>query len=424
LTVVDQHPWTPDGDDGFVDLTSHDTWTEGVPYATLHRLRDENPVSWWDEEQGSGFWALTRYADVIWANHQWNTFTSSLGIRLEEMDSEETEARCTLMELDPPDHTRLRRLVNRGFTRQAVERYEGPIRELAVDIIDQAIDLGEFDFVTEVARKLPMRMLGRLLGVPDTDSEQLVTWGDKLLSNTDPEFTDHVVDQVDTEKFRLIPFRSPAGLEVFDYAQEAAADRRSCPRDDVISQLLAPTSDGEPLTDLEFNNFFALLIAAGNDTTRYTMTGGLAALIDHPDQLADLRADPSLMATAVEEILRWTTVTTHFRRTATCDLEVGGRKVRADDKVVLWWTAADYDERKFDDPYRFDLRRDPNDHVAFGRNGPHLCIGAWLARMEIRVTLEELLRRTSDMEIIGPTERLRSNFISGIKHLPMRFTPA
>ena len=227
--MVDQHPWTPDSDDGFVDLTSHDTWTEGVPYATLHRLRDENPVSWWEEEQGSGFWALTRYADVTWANHQWNTFTSSLGIRLEEMDSEETEARCTLMELDPPDHTRLRRLVNRGFTRQAVERYEGPIRDLAVDIIDQAIDLGEFDFVTEVARKLPMRMLGRLLGVPDTDSEQLVTWGDKLLSNTDPEFTDHVVAQVDTEKFRLIPFRSPAGLEVFDYAQEAAADRRSCP---------------------------------------------------------------------------------------------------------------------------------------------------------------------------------------------------
>jgi len=265
-----------------------------------------------------------------------------------------------------------------------------------------------------------MRMLGRLLGVPDEHAEQLVDWGDQLLSNSDPEYTDHVVDQVDTEEFRLIPFRSPAGLEVFRYAQEAAAERRRCPHEDVISRLLAPTTDGEPLSDLEFNNFFALLVAAGNDTTRYSLTEGLRALVDHPEQIQALRDDPVLVETAVEEILRWTTVTTHFRRTATSDQELHNRTICTGDKVVLWWAAANYDERKFDNPYRFDIRRDPNDHVAFGRNGPHLCLGAWLARMEIRVTLQELLARTNDIQVVDTSDRLRSNLISGTKHLTVR----
>ena len=279
-TKLTRHPWTPDSDDGHADLSSHDTWVAGTPYSTFQRMRDEDPVAWVDEVDGSGFWSVTRYDDVVDLNHRWNDFTSHLGIRLEEMDAEETEARRTLMELDPPDHTRLRRLVNRGFTRMTVESYEEPIRELTARILDEALALGEFDFVTEVARVLPMRMLGRLLGVPDDHAEQLVEWGDQLLSNSDPEYTDHVVDQVDTDEFRLIPFRSPAGMEVFRYAQKAAAERRICPHDDVISRLLATTTDGEPLSDLEFNNFFALLVAAGNDTTRYSLTEGLRALVD------------------------------------------------------------------------------------------------------------------------------------------------
>ena len=419
-TPITRHPWTPDSDDGHANLASHDTWVDGTPYATFHRLRDEDPVAWVDEEDGSGFWAVTRYADVVDANRRWDDLTSFMGIRLEEMDAEETQARRTMMELDPPDHTRLRRLVNRGFTRKTVESYEDPIRELTGGILDYALALGEFDFVAEVARVLPMRMLGRLLGVPDEHAEQLVDWGDQLLSNSDPEYTDHVVDRVDTEEFRLIPFRSPAGLEVFRYAQGAAVERRGCPHDDVISRLLEPTTDGEPLSDLEFNNFFALLVAAGNDTTRYSLTEGLRALVDHPNQLRALRDDPSLMDTAVEEVLRWTTVTTHFRRTATSDQELGGRTIAAGDKVVLWWVSANYDDRKFDDPYRFDIGRDPNDHVAFGRNGPHLCLGAWLARMEIRITLQELLKRTTEIEITGTSDRLRSNLISGTKHLTIR----
>jgi cytochrome P450 len=419
-TKVARHPWTPDSDDGHADLSSHDTWVAGTPYSTFHRMRDEDPVAWVDEADGSGFWAVTRYDDVVDLNRRWGDFTSYQGIRLEEMDAEETEARRTLMELDPPDHTRLRRLVNRGFTRMTVESYEESIRELTAGILDEALVHGEFDFVAEVARLLPMRMLGRLLGVPDDHAEQLVEWGDQLLSNSDPEYTDHVVDQVDTDEFRLIPFRSPAGLEVFRYAQKAAAERRGCPHDDVISRLLATTTDGEPLSDLEFNNFFALLVAAGNDTTRYSLTEGLRALVDHPKQMQALRNEQTLMGTAVEEILRWTTVTTHFRRTATSDQLLHGRTIRKGDKVVLWWASADYDERKFDDPYRFDIRRDPNDHVAFGRNGPHLCLGAWLARMEIRITLQELLARTTDIEIVHASDRLRSNLISGTKHLTIQ----
>jgi cytochrome P450 len=283
---------------------------------------------------------------------------------------------------------------------------------------------GRFDLVTDVARQLPMRMLGRLLGAPEEDYGYLVDRGDALIGNTDPEFTEHVVDQTDTSEYRLMPFRSPAGVELFTYAQKLADDRRATPRDDVVTKLLAPTMDGEPLTDLEFNNFFTLMVAAGNDTTRYSMVGGLVALLDHPDQLALVQERPELIPTAVEEMLRWTSVTMHFRRTATQDVEVHGRTIREGDKVAFWWISGDFDERQFPDPFRFDVTRDPNEHLAFGRGGPHRCIGEWLARVEIRVLLEELLPHLDRLRIVGPAQRLRSNFISGIKHLPVEVAPA
>ena len=385
-------------------------------------MRDEKPVCWTPEKDDSGFWSITRYQDVVEANHRWDEFSSKNGIRLEEMDHDEIEARRTMMELDPPQHTRLRRLVNRGFTRQTVETFEEPIRNLAIEIIERALSKNEFDFVDDVARILPMRMLGRLLGVPDEDGELLVDLGDQLLSNSDPEYTDHVVDKVDTEEFRLIPFRSPAGLEVFKYAQNAASERRNSQHQDLITRLLEPTNDGQPLTDLEFNNFFTLLVAAGNDSTRYSLTEGLRALVEHPDEMEKLRGDPKLIESAVEEILRWTTVTTHFRRTAASDLELSGQEIKEGQKVVLWWVSANYDERKFEDPYKFDICRHPNDHVTFGRNGPHLCLGAWLARKEIRVTIQELLKRTSKIEITKTSEKLRSHLISGTKHLFVKTT--
>ncbi len=417
-TFVDNY--LPDHGADDADITSHDAYTSGVPHATFTRLRETDPVHWTDETDGSGFWSILRYDDALAVSRDVDTFTSSAGIRLEEMDAEETEARRTMMEFDPPDHTRLRRLVSKGFTRRTVEGFEGAIRGLAVDVIDQALEDDEFDFVTAIAEQLPMRMLGRLLGTSDDDGHRLVRWGDALLGNTDPEFTDYPVDLTDTEQFRMVPFRSPAAIEIFQFAQEQAADRRECPRGDIISQLLEPTSDGQPLTDLEFNNFFTLLVGAGNDTTRYTMTHGIWTMMNHPSLWDAWKSDPTLTETAVEEILRTSAVTMHFRRTATRDLEMRGKSIRAGDKVVIWFNSANHDAEGFDDPWRFDLGREKNDHMSFGRNGPHLCLGAWLARMEVRVVFEELMKRLDRFEPNGDMEYLRSNFIAGIKHLPVR----
>ncbi len=409
--------------DEYADLLSHDTYTEGVPHATFARLRRDDPVSWIDEPDGSGFWAITRYRDIIDVSRSPELFTTVEGIRLEEMSSEETAARRTMMEHEAPTHTRLRRLVSRGFTRRRVEAYEDQIRQLAVEVMEEALPQGEFDFVDAVAKQLPMKMLGKLLGTPDEDGPFLVEQGDALLGNTDPDFTDHVIDQVDTDEFRLIPFRSPAGLRLFDYARQQAAIRRTDPTDDIISQLLATTTDGSELTEHEFNNFFTLLVAAGNDTTRYTMTGGLKALLERPHLIDYLRtADEQQWFDAVEEILRWTSVTMHFRRTAAQDLTFGGKEIKAGDKVVVYFISGDYDEDEFVDPFTFDLTRSPNDHMAFGRGGPHLCLGAWLARMEVRVTLQEFIRRVDTVTQTGPEARLRSNFIAGIKRLPIAVT--
>jgi cytochrome P450 len=303
------------------------------------------------------------------------------------------------------------------------------MRLLARSVLDDALPAATtttLDFTEDIAKQLPMRMLGRLLGVPDDDGPWLVERGDALLGNFDPEMTEHPVGLVDTEEFKAMPFRSPAGLDLYRYAEQQAMLRRKRPTDDVISDLLAPTVDGERLSELEFKNFFVLLVGAGNDTTRYTMAAGMKALAEHPDQLARLRAsignDPEVVSRAVEEILRWGTVTMNFRRTAVVDTELGGRHIRAGQKVLIWFTSADYDDAVFDDPYRFDIDRWPNEHVAFGRMSPHLCLGAHLARLEIRVLLEELVPRLASVAVSGPVERLRSNFIGGIKHLPMTIT--
>ncbi len=407
------------------DITDPDTYVHGVPHATFERLRRSDPVSWWPEHDGGrGFWAVTRYDDLLRVSREVDSFSSAQGIRLEEMSPEEAVARRTMMELDPPEHTAYRRLVSKPFSRREVYAFEQAIRLLARSVVDRALTLGpRFDFVEEIAKQLPMRMLGALLGVPESDGPWLVEKGDALLGNTDPDFTSHPVGLVDTDEFRMMPFRSPAAFELFRYAQEQAARRRASPTDDVISDLLRPKVDGEALTEHEFNNFFTLLGAAGNDTTRYTMTAGLKALIERPEQLDRLRAaigtDPALVASAVEEILRWATVTMHFRRTATHDVELGGRGIAAGDKVVIWFISANFDDAQFADPYRFDIGRTPNPHVAFGLMSPHLCLGAQLARMEIKVLLEELLPRLSAVEMAGPLDRLRSNFISGIKRMPI-----
>ncbi|MCZ6663199.1 MAG: cytochrome P450 [Actinobacteria bacterium] len=403
------------------DITSHDTYLSGFPHAAFARLREESPVAWIEEGDGSGFWAVTKHADVIEVSRDYNRFTAARGIRIEDMADDELVARRTLMEFDPPDHTRLRRLVQPGFTPKVVASYEEAFRRLARLVLDEVLALGEFDFVTEVARELPIRLLCRLLGVPESDSGRLVAWGDQMISNADPEYTPVIIDKVDTEEYRLLPFRSPAALEVFRYAEEMALERRANPKDDIVTTLLNAEPDGEPLTDLEFKNFFTLMMVAGNETTRHTISHGLIYLQNHPEQLEAWRSDPAAISKgAAEEILRASGVTMHFRRTATEDTEIRGVPVAAGDKIVMWYTSANYDEDAFDDPFTFDLRREPNNHVTFG-TGRHVCLGAALARLEVRVFFEEFLARVGSYEV-GEPDRLRSNFISGIKHLPVSVT--
>ena len=402
------------------DIVSHDTYVRSVPHAAFAHLRETDPVAWIDEPGGNGFWAVLKHKDLITVSKDWERFTVSKGIRLEEMDSEELHHRRTMMEFDPPEHARLRRLVQKGFTPKVVANYEIAFRVLVNEVLDRVLIDDEFDFVTEISRELPISLLCKLLGVDQADAGKLVSWGDRMISNADPEYADFVIDKDDTEEYRLLPFRSPAALEVFSYAEKAALQRRQESRDDIISNLLAPDKDGKPLTDLEFKNFFSLLMVAGNETTRHTITHGLMMMMNHPDQWSAFRNDPSGMSKlATEEILRASSVTMHFRRTATVDTELGGKEIRAGDKVVMWYISADYDEDAFKDPFVFDITRDEGDVLAFGV-GRHICLGAHLARLEVKVMFEELAHRVERFQILGQPDRLRSNFINGIKHLPVR----
>jgi cholest-4-en-3-one 26-monooxygenase len=317
-----------------------------------------------------------------------------------------------MLNMDPPMHTRYRSLVNKGFTKRMISQLEERTRAISNEIIDAVSERGECDFVTDVAAELPLQVIAEIMGVPQEDRHKVFDWSNRMIGADDPEYQ---------EAEREAAFG--ASMELYAYANRLAAEKRASPGEDIISVLLRAEVDGERLSELEFDLFFLLLSVAGNETTRNLIAHAMLALIEHPEQRALLLDDPSLVPDAVEEMLRWGTPVMHFRRTATRDTEVGGQPVAEGDKVVIWYISANRDETVFDDPYRFDVRRSPNDHVAFGGGGPHFCLGANLARMEIRLMFEELLPRLPDMELAGPVERLRSNFINGIKHMPVTFTP-
>jgi cytochrome P450 len=417
-----------------LDIVSHDIYEAGVPFEAYDRFRREAPVAWVAEgahngHHGSGFWSLTRWQDVVDVHKDWRTFSSELGgTEIEEMAPDAIAARRTMLETDPPRHTRLRQLVNPAFAKATTERYAAGAERLVDELLDESIGAGEIDAVAGLARELPIRMLVDILGVPHEDAPQLFHWADQIVYNADPDFVDEQVgdvsDRVDTDPYRLLPFRSPVSLKVFDHFERLAAIRRVDPAADVISVLADAAVDGVPLTERERGTFLLLLLIAGNETTRHSLSQALIALAQHPDEFARLRADPTLADTAVEEVLRWACPQVHFRRTATTDTEIGGQPIGAGDKVVTWYVAANFDPAQFPDPYRFDLARTPNRHVTFGGGGPHLCLGQWMARLELRVFLAALARRVDHIELAGPVERLRSNFINGIKRCPVILHPA
>ena len=406
-----------------VDLSSQDAFNEGAPYATFERMRKEDPVAWCEEEHGRGFWSITRHSDVLKLNKDWKTLSSAKGIRMEDQSEEEYEARKTFQETDPPEHTYFRMLVNEAFSRNSVANFEDRIREITGELIDKSLEMGELDATAEIARQLPMRMLGQILGVPEEDTGWLVEKGDALISNADPDYTDFVVDKVDTEEYRLLPFRSPSAIELYDYANDLLAKIRRGEQVGVLNLILQPTKQGKVITDDEFRNFFCLAVAAGNDTTRFSIAASLHALANEPGLLEHFRdIDPAAMHPAVDEMIRWASPTTHFRRTATHDFEYGGKEIRKDDKVVLWFVSANRDGDVFDDPYELNLERKPNRFMSFGQGGPHVCLGMFLAKLEVKVVLEEMARRVAKIEQTAQHEYLRSNFILGIKRLPVRMT--
>jgi cytochrome P450 len=409
-----------------VDLSNPDTFAEEIPHAFFARMRREEPVFWHPERPpSSGFFAVTKFEDVALVSKDWETYSSELGhVGLEELAPDELEARRSMLETDPPKHTRLRRIVSPLFTPRAVARYESYARELARETLDEALGgargVVELDFLEAIAEPFPINVLIRILGAPPADAPRLIELGDRMIANQDPDLSDLVIDREDTSAYRLLPFRSPAALELFEYGHALAAARRAEPRDDLVSKLVHAEVDGDRLTERELDNFFTLLVIAGNETTRQTLAHAVLALAEHPDQWELLQADPSLLPVAVEEFIRHATPVFQFRRTATRDTELRGVPIRRGDKVVMWYISANFDEDAFPDPYRFDVRRSPNEHAAFGPGGPHFCLGAWLARLEIRVMFEELVPRVAGVEVTGPPRRIRSNFANGFKRMPVR----
>jgi cholest-4-en-3-one 26-monooxygenase len=399
-----------------IDLLDRDRFTEGIPHDWFTWLREHSPVHWHEEPGGPGFWVITKLADITACNRDAASFSSSqelggvVGLEGPLAAPPGTEAAGSMMLfMDPPDHTRYRKLVNRGFTPRMIAALETHVRELTAGILDEALARRDCDFVVDIAAELPLEVIAELLGVPREDRHKLFDWSNRMVGSEDPEY---LVDQ------SLV---AEAQLEMFMYAQQLAEQRRAEPRDDIVSTLLQAEVDGDTLSELDFNLFFMLLSVAGNETTRNAIAHGMNAFLEHPDQYERLAADPAgLIGTATEEILRWASPVMYFRRNARQDVTLRDVTIRAGEKISLWYISANRDEEVFDEPFRFDVGRDPNPHIAFGGGGPHFCLGAQLARLEIRVLFEELVARVPRVEQLGAPDRLRSNFIGGIKHLPVR----
>jgi cytochrome P450 len=416
-------PWPLDD----IDLTDLDRFTDELaPWRMFHTLRHRDPVHWQPEAApNSGFWALTRHRDIVRVDRDPETFTSARFVNLEELDDDQIAKRASILELDGVRHRALRGLLQRQFGHGVISRYADFLRGLTARTLDAALPLGSFDFVTHVAADFPINVLARLLDVPPEDNHRLIAWGNRLIGNTDPDYADVLLDSPDSERYRDLPFRSPAATEVFAYGRELARQRRGGSGDDLVSRLVNETPrDGVPLSGQDFDNYFLLLVVAGNETTRHAISHTMLALLRHPDQLELLRREPARITTAVEEFLRWATPVHHFRRSATRDVELGGRHIKEGDKVVMWFGSGNRDEEVFPDPYRFDVTRSPNDHVTFGKTSAHLCLGNLLARTEIRIMFEELIPRLADIRLGGPVRRVRSNFVNGIKELPVTVTLA
>jgi cholest-4-en-3-one 26-monooxygenase len=403
-----------------INLLDNDAFATDEPDTWFRWLRANAPVYWHDEPEAPGFWVLTKHADVVAVNRNAQVFSSDAkygGVLPFEEEKIAVMGQFTagiplLLTMDDPDHARHRNLVNRGFTPRAIGRVEDRLRVIAKELVDDALSQGTCDWVETVAAWLPITAITELVGVPAEDRRKVFDWANAFVGATDPEFGGDLSGMVTT----LVDF--------FAYATELQNDRRARPVQDITSTLVQADVDGEELTELELTMFLFLLLIAGSETTRNSMSHALIAMMKQPDIYRELAEDRSLLPTAIEEILRWGTPVPGMRRTATADIEIRGQTIKAGDKVTIWYASANRDEEVFADPYRFDIRRNPNPHTTFGAGGAHFCLGANLARMEIRVLFDEILDRVQEFKPAGPPERLRNNTVNGIKHLPVELLPA
>jgi cholest-4-en-3-one 26-monooxygenase len=396
-----------------VDLLAA-TWGRGVPHDQFDRMRKEAPVCWHPEVDDTGFWALTKHADVKAVSHDSATFSSELGGTFIPTADEEALAslRLTILMMDPPKHHRYRRLVSKGFTPRMITNLVEEIERRSEAVIDSVCERGEAEFVEEIAAQVPVQIICQMIGLEPEVWPRMITLSNNLIgSRDDPDYKE------------IAGGPEAASMEVYMMCDEVAADRRRNPRDDIMTALVNAEIDGERLTDPELNLFFITLIVAGNETTRNLINHSMLALLDNPDEAERLRQDPSLWDSGVEEMLRWGASIHNFRRTATKDTEIRGVPIKEGDKVVMYYAAANRDEEVFDDPHTFDVGRTPNDHVTFGGGGEHFCLGASLARAEIKATMRQIVERLPDLELAGPPDRLHSDFVNGVKTMPVRFTP-
>ncbi|UGT62699.1 cytochrome P450 [Nocardia asteroides] len=397
-----------------IDVFDQERYLDGPPYDDFAILRRQAPVFHHpDPEVPEGHWALTRHADIVHVARHPELFSSERkGSQPQEFDEVAIDVQRRMMiHQDPPRHSRVRSLVNRGFTPRAIQRVRPRVVAECEALVDQAIAVGEFDLVRTLAAELPLIVIAELMGIPRADRQHIFEWSRAIAGQTDHE-------QGGAEQTRR------AVIEMSGYASELGNERRRCPLEDTVTRMVSKDEHGNELTDEEFQAFFILMTVAGNETTRYSIAGGVEAFARFPDQWARLRNDPELAPTAAEEIVRWVSPTKVFRRTTTADTEVGGRLIPAGEKIMAHLVSANRDEAVFAEPEKFDIGRNPNPHLGFGGGGPHFCIGKHLAVMEIEIMFATLARKLALIEITGPTPRLRSYQFTGIVEMPVRVVPA
>jgi cholest-4-en-3-one 26-monooxygenase len=404
-----------------VNLNDLDAFERGCPHDMFEVLRREAPVFWQDEPSGSGYWAITKYEDLKHISRHPMEFSSERqGSLIRDPDPGALAfIRQVMLSMDPPRHRAYRMLVNKAFTPRMVDGMRPRIRQLCREIVNRVIEKGECDFVEDLAAPLPMLVITEMMGVPEEDRLQIYELGNKMVGFDDPELHDGKTLEMNMkqndENMQL-------SAQMFVYAAKLREKALANPSDDLATALVNVELDGRKLTPEEFNFFFLLLLIAGNETTRTVTTNGMISLLDHPDQLRALAQDMSLLDSAVEEILRFSPAVHSFRRTATQRTVIRGQEIEENAKLILWYPSANRDEEVFANPQQFDIRRTPNDHVAFGY-GEHYCLGANLARMELQEIFREIVTRIDGLERSAPPRRLRSNFINGVKEMRVQFEP-